>query len=46
MIMEFQEKYEYWCKSDTFDEATHKELDQIKDDENVTTEEVVITTKE
>ena len=32
--MEFQEKYEYWRTSETFDEATHKELEAIKDDEN------------
>ena len=32
--MEFQEKYNYWRTSDTFDEATHQELEKIKDDEN------------
>ena len=32
--MEFQEKYNYWRTSDTFDEATHNELESIKDDEN------------
>lgn len=32
--MEFLEKYDYWRTSETFDEATHQELEQIKDDEN------------
>ncbi len=32
--MEFQEKYNYWLTSDTFDEATHQELEAIKNDEN------------
>ena len=32
--MEFLEKYEYWRTSATFDEATHDELEKIKDDEN------------
>ena len=32
--MEFLEKYNYWRTSETFDEATHQELEQIKDDEN------------
>ena len=32
--MEFQEKYNYWLTSETFDEATHQELEKIKDDEN------------
>ena len=32
--MEFLKKYEYWRTSETFDEATHKELEAIKDDEN------------
>ena len=32
--MEFLDKYEYWRTSQTFDEATHQELEQIKDDEN------------
>ena len=32
--MEFLEKYEYWRTSPTFDEATHDELEKIKDDEN------------
>ena len=32
--MEFLEKYDYWCTSETFDEETKKELLAIKDDEN------------
>lgn len=32
--MEFLEKYNYWRTSETFDEATHQELEKIKDDEN------------
>ena len=32
--MEFQEKYDYWRTSDTFDAATHQELENIKNDEN------------
>ena len=32
--MEYIEKYNYWCTSETFDEATHQELLNIKDDEN------------
>ena len=32
--MEFLDKYEYWRTSQTFDEATHQELEQIKNDEN------------
>ena len=32
--MEFQEKYNYWRTSETFDEEVHQELEKIKDDEN------------
>ena len=32
--MEFQEKYNYWRTSETFDDETHQELEKIKDDEN------------
>ena len=32
--MDFLEKYNYWCSSETFDEETHKELEAIKNDEN------------
>ena len=32
--MDFLEKYDYWRTSETFDEATHKELEAIKNDEN------------
>lgn len=32
--MEYLEKYNYWRTSETFDEATHKELENIKNDEN------------
>ena len=32
--MEFLEKYNYWRTSETFDEATHQELENIKNDEN------------
>ena len=32
--MDFLEKYNYWLTSETFDEKTHQELAEIKDDEN------------
>ena len=32
--MDYLEKYDYWCTSNTFDEATHQELLKIKNDEN------------
>ena len=32
--MDFLEKYNYWRTNETFDEATHQELEGIKDDEN------------
>ena len=32
--MDYLEKYNYWCTSETFDEATRNELLSIKDDEN------------
>ena len=32
--MEFQEKYNYWRTSETFDEQVHQELESIKNDEN------------
>jgi phosphoglucomutase len=32
--MDYLEKYEYWCTSETFDDATRQELQKIKDDEN------------
>ena len=32
--MEYLEKYEYWRTSNTFDDATHQELENIKEDEN------------
>ncbi len=32
--MEYLEKYNYWATSNTFDEATHQELEKIHDDEN------------
>ena len=32
--MEYLEKYNYWCTSETFDEATHQELQNIKNNEN------------
>ena len=32
--MNYLEKYDYWCTSETFDEQTHQELLKIKDDEN------------
>ena len=32
--MDFLEKYNYWCSSETFDKETHKELEAIKNDEN------------
>ncbi|MBE5805574.1 MAG: phospho-sugar mutase [Clostridiales bacterium] len=31
--MEFIEKFNYWCTSNIFDENTHKELENIKNDE-------------
>ena len=31
--MDFLEKYNYWRTNETFDEATHQELEGIKDDE-------------
>ena len=32
--MEYLEKYEYWRTSNTFDNETHQELENIKEDEN------------
>lgn len=32
--MDFLEKYNYWCTSSTFDDATHQELLSIQNDEN------------
>ena len=32
--MDFLEKYDYWRTSETFDEATHQELEAIKGNEN------------
>ena len=32
--MSYLQKYEYWCTSNTFDEATKKELLNIKNNEN------------
>lgn len=32
--MDYLEKYNYWCSSNTFDEATRQELLKIKEDEN------------
>ena len=32
--MDYMEKYNYWASSSTFDEATHKELQAISNDEN------------
>ena len=32
--MEYLEKYNYWRTSETFDEATRQELENIKNDEN------------
>ena len=32
--MDYLEKYNYWCTSETFDEETHEELKKIKSDEN------------
>ena len=32
--MDFLEKYDYWRTSETFDEATHQELEAIKENEN------------
>ena len=32
--MDYLEKYNYWCTSNTFDEETHKELEIIKENDN------------